>query len=171
MFIYVVLFNLDQFPCMCHCYSRVRALQNVFFPGVLIILSVGLLMIGFCVWLAMASTCGAALGPSVLEAYDICLPFLGGESFDHPARTSSNVSIVELVLFFHCNRFYFIVHLICGETLSSQTSALLLIRVLDLAFIDDFSLSHLSHNDSKAGLFWNQCSFSVISPQQAFCHQ
>lgn len=31
VFIYLVLFNLDQFPCLCRCYSRVQALQNVFF--------------------------------------------------------------------------------------------------------------------------------------------
>lgn len=73
--------------------------ERFFFPGVLTILSVGLLMTGFCVWLAAVSACGAALGPSVLEAYYVCLPFLGGESFDHPARTSSHFSTVELVFF------------------------------------------------------------------------
>lgn len=93
--------------------------ERFFFRGVLIILSVGLLMIGFCVWLATVSTmrcCFRAFSSGSIWRLS-ALPWWW--EFWSPNQDVFSFFHCRVSVFFHCNRFYFIVHLICGETLSS----------------------------------------------------
>lgn len=82
-FIYLVLFNLDQFPCLCCCHFRIWALLTYFFfTRVFIIFRLSI----SSSWLDSssvsswnsASAYSAALRALFLESYNVCLPFQPG---------------------------------------------------------------------------------------------